>query len=716
MATVTLDQLVVDLIFKGSTKDLNKFEQGVKNLNKRIDGLARNFTLAGGALSAALFAVGGTILNFEKAMNNLQAVLNPTAEDMALLRDQAKEMGRTTAFSASQAAAAQTELAQAGFKVKEILTAMPHVLRLAAAGQLDMGEAATLVVNQLNAYGLGASEAQRVTDVLAKTASSASTKVKELGPAFRQVAPLTNELNISIEQTGAMLAQLRDRGQTAEQAGTGLRAVFARLLNPVGETQEGIEELGLSVDSIATLARQGKIDQIFRQFNESGITAGTSMKIFGQEAGIAGTILAGTTAETAALTMELKTAEGTAGRMERTQMQGLPGAIAEFKSALEGLQIELGESGLTGWIERAANALKGFIAWLSKADGWVKTTIAAVLASGPVLLGLAVVLKLVTFALSGLVPLLKLARGAASLWRNALILTRIQMGLLSVQTWWANSALRGFATSMLKFARAPVAGMVAGLRAVGLAMWGLVANPVGAAIAAVALALVAAAVIIRKYWEPIKAFFIGMGEGLQEALQPIKEAFGEVIVALEPLRPVLSAIGDAFGWVGDIIGKVVGWFTKLLDPVDETSRSVKQAGDAGRTTGKIIGTLLLLPIKLIIGYFKLWIMIIRTLINVFTWLRDTVGKVISTIRGLPVLIAQEWDQIVGIVGGIWSRVNDTVRGWIQAIIDFVRKLPGRVVGILKDIPGMVADAIRDIPGLGAALEAFTGIAGKVGKR
>ena len=96
-------------------------------------------------------------------------------------------------------------------------------------------------------------------------------------------------------------------------------------------------------------------------------------------------------------------------------------------------------------------------------------------------------------------------------------------------------------------------------------------------------------------------------------------------------------------------------------------------------------------------------------------IRDTVGKVISTIRGLPILVAQEWGQIVGIVGGIWSRVNNTVRGWIQAIIDFVRELPGRVVGILKDIPGMVADAIRDVPGLGAAIEVFTGIAGKVGK-
>ena len=89
--------------------------------------------------------------------------------------------------------------------------------------------------------------------------------------------------------------------------------------------------------------------------------------------------------------------------------------------------------------------------------------------------------------------------------------------------------------------------------------------------------------------------------------------------------------------------------------------------------------------------------------------------VVAPFIAVPLLIAKNWSRIVEIVGGIWSRVNDTVRGWIEAIIDFVRELPGRVVGILKDIPGMIADAIRDIPGLGAALEVFTRIAGKVGK-
>ncbi len=90
----------------------------------------------------------------------------------------------------------------------------------------------------------------------------------------------------------------------------------------------------------------------------------------------------------------------------------MPGAIAAFRSALEGLQLELGSAGLTNWIAAAADALRGFVLWLRDASGWVKTTMAIVLASGPVLLGLAAFLKLVTFALSGLVPLLKIAAWA----------------------------------------------------------------------------------------------------------------------------------------------------------------------------------------------------------------------------------------------------------------------------------------------------------------
>ena len=714
MAETILETFAVQILFKGDRRDLDRWEQGFKKVNMQLNSVARTAAVAGGALTAALFGVGRTILGFEQTMNNLQAILNASSEEMEKLREQALEFGSATAFSASQVGEAQTELAQGFGDVERTLKALPDVLNLASAGQLSMGEAAALVRNQMNAFGLTIDDVSHITDVLAKAATSGSTTVRELAPAFAQVASAASFAGLSIERTAAFIVALRDVGLRAEQAGTALRNVMVRLTEPEPPQNflNALNRIGVSFEELKRLAQRGEYEDIFRRLGEAGLDAATAISLFGTEGFSAGASLTDSISKVEALTESLIGAEGWAERMRLIQEQGLPGAVAAFRSALEGLQLSLGEAGLTGWIAKAADTLRGFVVWLRNADGWVKTTMAIVLASGPVLLGLAVFLKLVTFALSGLVPLLKLARGAVWLWRNALILTRIQMGLLSVQTWWANSALRGFATSMLKFARAPVAGMVAGLRAVGLAMWGLVANPVGAAIAAVVLAIVAAAVIIRKYWEPIKAFFIGLWEGLQEALQPIKEAFGEVIAALEPLQPVLSAIGDAFGWVGDIIGKVVGWFTKLLDPVDETSRSVKQAGDAGRTTGKIIGTVLLLPIKLIIGYFKLWIMIIRTLITVFTWLRDTVGKVISTIRGLPILIAQEWDQIVGFVGDIWSRVYDTVKGWIEAIISFIKEIPGKVKDAVKDIPNMVKDAVKDIPVVGQVLDVAGGVADK----
>ena len=732
MAGTVLDELITIIGFRGDTRDLDRVQQRVKQVQSSINTMARNFGIAGAALTGVGFVVGRTILSFDRAMNTLRATfLDAPVEDLQALEQQAKDLGATTSKSATDAANAQVELARAGLDANQVMEAIPSVLNLAIAGELEMAEAAGLVTNQLAAFKLETSETERVVDVLAKTATSAKTTVAELGPAFRQVAPLVAKLGVSIEQTAAFIGTLRSGGLIPEQTGTSLRNIVAVLQEePTDRVREGFKNLGIEFEEISAMVTSGDLEGAFKRIGDAGLDTKTALQIFGREAAVGASILAGSATGVEDFIAELEAAGGTADEMREILESGFPGSVNQFKSALEGLQLSLADSGLRAFMTNALIVLRELINMISDAPGPIKTLIVAVIAAGPGLLAMSVGLKALAIVLRPLTTAIRTSVRLVTHWRASLRLlqmrvSRVTGGLRRFATAiWSRVSpaltalgrgVRAAGIAMLKFARAPVAGMVVGLRAVGLAMWGLVANPVGAAIAAVALALVAAAVIVRKYWEPIKAFFIGLWKGLQEALQPIEEAFGEVIAALEPLQPVLSAIGDAFGWVGDIIGKVVGWFTKLLDPVDKTSRSVKQAGDAGRTTGKIIGTVLLLPIKLIIGYFKLWIVTIRTLVSVFTWLRDTVGKVISTIRGLPILVAQEWGQIVGIVGGIWSRVNDTVRGWIDAIIDFVRELPGRVVGILKGIPGMIADAIRDIPGLGAAIDVFTGIAGKVGK-
>ena len=116
--------------------------------------------------------------------------------------------------------------------------------------------------------------------------------------------------------------------------------------------------------------------------------------------------------------------------------------------------------------------------------------------------------------------------------------------------------------------------------------------------------------------------------------------------------------------------------------------------------------------------------IVGALKTALAWVKGNWPLLVGILLGpFGIVIAAVWkfrDQILGAFREVWDWLRESpifspVIDGIQAIIDFVRELPGRVVGILKDIPGMVADAIRDIPGLGAALEVFTRIAGKVGK-
>ena len=766
MAT-QLDALFVEIFFKGDQRALDNFKRGwkqldgrIKNTQQTLDRFAKRFAVAGAIGSAAMGLIGKAGLDTEEALLRTRAALSLTEDQMKTLHEEALKVGSQLPLNTKDIVNAQLAYGKLGATFEEIIRDAPAIAGAAVATGLQPEQVARYARIIQNVFG---GDPQENMDIMLRIANRSPASFEALGESVQFAGQSAVDAGLNFQGYVASLAGTAGAGRSVESVSQGLTAMWARLAKSgegIGRggkiVQEAFEGVGISMADV-NAAMDGTADsfiQLLELINNADLSTRQLTALLSTLAGDTYAASISYAVQNPGAIRELldeaALAPGEIVRQQEIILSGASGGIKEMMAQIDTLLNRLAQLGVLTAIEKFTRGISRLVSWLTATNeegelvrgGLLRmvTIMGGLLAA---LLPLGIALKAVSFALNGLVPLLNLARGALRQSRTALILTRIQMGLLSVQTWWANSALRGFATSMLKFARAPVAGMVAGLRAVGLAMWGLVANPVGAVIAAVALALVAAAVIIRKYWEPIKAFFIGLWKGLQEALQPIKEAFGEVIAALEPLQPVLSAIGDAFGWVGDIIGKVVGWFTKLLDPVDKTSRSIKQAGDAGRTTGKIIGTLLLLPIKLIIGYFKLWIMIIRTLINVFTRLRDTVGKVISTIKAVwnwakgnwPLLVgillgpfgivgALIWkfrDQILGAFREVWDWLRESpifgpVIDGIQAIIDFVRKLPGRVVGIFKDIPGMVADAIRDIPGLGGAVKVFAGIAGKVKER
>ena len=215
-------------------------------------------SIALGAIAAPLLGVGfiatRTFAAFEQSMARVQAVTGATAEEMEELEAVARTMGETTVFTAREAAGALAFMAQAGLTVREQIVALPNVLNLAAAGQLELATSADIVTNILAGQNLTVEELRNATDVLVKSFTSANTNLVQLGQAFKFAGPVAAAAGVQFEEQAAILGLLGDAGIQASLAGTSLRGATARLLAPTKANAEIMRELGLR-----TLDAQGNL-------------------------------------------------------------------------------------------------------------------------------------------------------------------------------------------------------------------------------------------------------------------------------------------------------------------------------------------------------------------------------------------------------------------------------------------------------------------------
>lgn len=133
-----------------------------------------------------------TFASFEATMSKVQAVGEMTADQIALVTEKAKEMGRTTKFTATEAGEAFTFMAQAGWSTEQMLAGIDGVLALSAADGLDLASTASIVTDTLAAFGLQASDTSRFADVLAKAAAATNVDVAQMGETFKYVAPIAH--------------------------------------------------------------------------------------------------------------------------------------------------------------------------------------------------------------------------------------------------------------------------------------------------------------------------------------------------------------------------------------------------------------------------------------------------------------------------------------------------------------------------------------------
>ncbi|HFL9815645.1 TPA: phage tail tape measure protein, partial [Escherichia coli] len=528
-----------------------------------------------GAAAAGGYAAGRFLqpaIGFGKEMSRVQALtrIDKNSPQFKALREQALKLGSETQFTASDAASGQSFLAMAGFTPQAIQAALPGVLNMALAGGVELGETADIGSNILTQFNLTADQMDRVGDTLTAAFTRTNTDLRALGETMKYTGPVAAKLGISLEEAAAMAGMLANNGLRGSDAGTAMRASLSRLASPPKAAADALKELGVSVADARGKMRpmEDVLLDLYKATQKYGQVDQVSFfkDIAGEEAfvGLQTLVAAAGSGELQKLTRELQGARGEADRVAKVMADNLDGDLKNLDSAWEGLRIRISDlvdgplRSVTQWLTRVLEKIT------SLAQAHPVLTRQLLIAGGALLAMTATIgsLSLVIGVLYGKLATLRLGFD---------ILTR-SMNVVRVLP-----ALWGMLTGSVSL----LGGAI-----------GALFSPVGL----IAAAFVAAAVLIWKYWEPIKAFYAGVFNGIMERLTPLRETF-------ERFGPVFDAIGSG-------ISQVFNWFKSLLSPMESSKETLDKCTSAGEIFGNVLGgalQLVLTPAKMLLDTLA-WIL------------------------------------------------------------------------------------------------------------
>ncbi|EKH7598175.1 TPA: phage tail tape measure protein [Escherichia coli] len=519
---------------------------------KELAGNMASVGAAGVGIAAAGTMAGVKLLmsGYEFAQKNseLQAVLGVAKDsaEMAALRKQARQLGDNTAASADDAAGAQIIIAKAGGDVDAIQAATPVTLNMALANRRTMEENAALLMGMKSAFQLSNDKVAHIGDVLSMTMNKTAADFDGMSDALTYAAPVAKNAGVSIEKTAAMVGALHDAKITGSMAGTGSRAVLSRLQAPTGKAWDALKELG-----VKTSDSKGNTRPVFTILKEMQASfeknrLGTAQQaeymktIFGEEASSAAAVLmtAASTGKLDKLTAAFKASDGKTAELVNIMQDNLGGDFKEFQSAYEAVGTDLFDQ-QEGALRKLTQTVTKYVL---KLDGWIQKNKSLASTIGLIAGG--------ALALTGIIGAIGLVAWPVITGINAIIAAAGAMGAIFTTV---GSAV---------------------MTAIGAISWPVVA---------VVAAIVAGALLIRKYWEPVSAFFGGVVEGLKAAFAPVGELF-------TPLKPV-------FDWLGEKLQAVWQWFKNLIAPVKATQDTLNRCRDTGVMFGQALADALMLPLN-----------------------------------------------------------------------------------------------------------------------
>ena len=353
--------------------NMGGFYKAMKKAQRRVKKFGSSMKRVGSSMSTNLtmpiIGLGAvaikTFANFEQAMLKVKAVSGATGEQFKMLESDAKRLGSSTMFTASQVAELQLELSKLGFTPEEINKSTEAILSLAQATGHDLAESATIVASTMNSFNMEASESTKVADMFAVASSSAAIDMEKLSIAMPTVGATAGAVGVPLGDLTSMMMTLSDSGMQASKMGTHLRKIFVELATK-----------GISYDDA------------MNQINSSTNKVKTATELFGGIAFSSAITLANNTQKTEDYSKALDESAGKSKEMAAIMDSGAAGAMRRLASQAEGVAISLGEM-LIPIFTKLMDFIQKSLNWWSGLDQELKNNIVTigliVAAIGPVL-------------------------------------------------------------------------------------------------------------------------------------------------------------------------------------------------------------------------------------------------------------------------------------------------------------------------------------------
>jgi TP901 family phage tail tape measure protein len=570
-----------------TTDDLKKLEKQAGQSGEMVQSIAakgEKLKAAGDAVkgageamlpvTAAVAGAGAVVMkttaDFDTAMSQVAASMGKTVDEIPKIREKAKELGETTAFSAAQAAEGFNILAQAGLTEEQQLAAIGPVLDLAAAGHIDLAAAASYVTGAVMGFDDVMSNADTYADKIAAGATAAKTDVNMLGEAFSGASANAKSYNQSADTIMVSLLRLAQANVTGSEAGNMLNRTITDLFAPTDKAKIALDELGVSAYDQYGRARD--LTEVLSDLQAA--TAGMSdqqrnayLNTIFTTNGLKGynNMMASSTEQTASFYETIANSGGAAARQAEIQLDNLQGDVVKLKSAAEGMAISYGDL-IEPIARKLVQLVTQIVNWLNSLDDNTKRiiiTVAALLAAlGPLL----IIIGTLMSSIGSIMTWAPIISGAITTFTGTL-LPQLMGGL---------SALWGvLMANPIILVIALIAAIVAAVvhlwhtnedfRNVVIAAWEAIKSAVAGAITAVLGFLKNAVDFVGNNWQAL----------LMMLVNPFVGGFKLIYDNCEQFRNFINNfVSGARKWGADLVSNLIAGITSMLSSLWNTMKNV----------------------------------------------------------------------------------------------------------------------------------------------